>query len=61
MLTVGTMLPVGGLVSILMGEDSLIGTSVALPIIMIVMGLLILGSAALTMMQVKHLLAEGGS
>ena len=59
LLTIGAMLPLGGLASILMGDDSLIAAGLTLPAVMIVLGLLILGAAVLTMLQVKHAQSAG--
>lgn len=58
LLTLGLILPAGGVVSIAMGDESPIGAELMLPIIMIVLGLLILGVAVITMLQVKDLLSS---
>ncbi len=60
LLTMGVILPLGGIAAILLGEDSPFGEGIALPISMVVMGLLILAAAIVTMMQVRAALLQQG-
>ena len=58
LLTLGVILALGGLCSIVMGEDSPLGAELMLPLVMIWLGLLILVAGVITMLQVKNLLSS---
>ena len=58
LLTLGVLFTLGGLVSLVMGQDSPIGPALTLPIVMMVLGLLLSGVTVLTMLQVKELLSS---
>ena len=55
LLTMGVILSVMGIASMVMGEESPLGESMALPVIMLVLSVLLLASAVLTMLQVRHM------
>ena len=58
LLTLGLILPAGGVASIVLGDESPIGAELMLPIIMIVLGLLIFGVAVISMLQVKDVVSS---
>ena len=58
LLTMGVMLVLAAVASIIAGEDSLLGDQLALPITMILLGLVLLGAAVLTMVHVRRLLSQ---
>lgn len=57
LLTMGTLMPLLGLVSLLLGDESPLGESKLVPVLLIVVGLLILGMAAMNMLQVRQQLS----
>lgn len=57
LLTLGTLMPLMGVASLIMGEESPLGEQPLVPALLILVGLLILGMAALNMLQVRHLLS----
>lgn len=57
LLTLGTLMPLAGVASLVMGEESPLGEQLLVPVLLILLGLLILGVAALNMLQVRHLLS----
>lgn len=57
LLTLGTLMPLAGIASLVLGEESPLGEQVLVPALLILVGLLILGIAALNMLQVRQLLS----
>jgi hypothetical protein len=57
LLTLGVLMSLTGIASLIMGEESPLGEQLLLPILMILLGLLTLAAAALNMRQVRHLVS----
>ncbi len=57
LLTLGVLMPLAGITSLIMGVESPLGDQLLLPIVLILLGLLIVGAAALNMLHVRHLLS----
>jgi len=58
MLTVGVLLPIFGLWIVLGGEEMPLSGQTFLAVALIVLGLMVLGAAVLTMLQVRFLLSQ---
>lgn len=60
LLTLGVLMPISGVASLLMRDDSPLGEHPLVPIMLILLGLLTLGAAVLNMLQVRQLLSVSG-
>ena len=58
LLTLGALFPILGIVSLVMGDESPLGEGTALPIVLIIFGLILLGSGVMSMLQVRYQLAS---
>jgi hypothetical protein len=57
LLTLGVVMPLSGVASLLMGDDSPLVEHPSAAILLILLGVLILGAAVLNMLQLKHVLS----